>query len=281
MINDISIVTAFFDIGRGNIDENYPTYLKRTTETYFEYFSNLSELENEMIVFTSKEFKNKILEIRVGKPTKIILVDLKKKFKSQLKVIKKIQESEEFKNKIKKEMILNIEYWSPEYVLVNNLKGYFVNQAIKNKLVSNDLVAWIDFGYVREKSTLNNVKIWRYNFDKNKIHFFKIRKHYILNKIEDVHRAIFNNEVYIIGGSIVGSRDKWNEFYKILRKNQNELLMQNIVDDDQGLYMMTIFKKPKLFKLNYLGKDNWFYLFKRYDETSKVNIIEKIKDILK
>ncbi len=57
--------------------------------------------------------------------------------------------------------------------------------------------------------------------------------------------------------------------------------MENIVDDDQGLYMMSIFKEPEFFKVNYLGKDNWFGLFKRYDETSKVSIFEKMKDIFR
>lgn len=90
MGNNISIVTAFFDIGRGEIGEEFPSYLKRTTDTYFEYFSNLALLENEIVIFTSKEWEEKILKIRNGKPTKIIIIDLKKKFRRQLEVIKKI-----------------------------------------------------------------------------------------------------------------------------------------------------------------------------------------------
>ena len=92
MTESISIVTAFFDIGRGDIpkDKGYPIYTHRTTETYFEYFSNLAKLENEMIIFTSEEYKDKILKIRKEKPTKIIVIDLKKKFRRQLKKIKDI-----------------------------------------------------------------------------------------------------------------------------------------------------------------------------------------------
>ena len=37
----ISIVTAFFDIGRGEIGEGYPDYLRRTNDTYFEHFQGL------------------------------------------------------------------------------------------------------------------------------------------------------------------------------------------------------------------------------------------------
>ena len=257
----ISIVTAFFDIGRGEIGEGYPDYLRRTNDTYFEHFSRLAVLENEMVVFTSEEHSDRIMRLREGKPTKVIIINLKKKFRRQLEGI-------------------NIEYWSPEYVLINNLKTYFVNYAIRKKLVSGEQVAWVDFGYIRDMETLNGIKCWKYNFDKEKIHLFTIRKKHPLNSMEDVYSAIFNNVVYIIGGSIVGSPEKWKEFYRLLRNNQNELLKENVIDDDQGLYMMSIFKRPELFKLNYLGKDRWFHLFRKYDETAKVSFLDKIKDMI-
>ena len=262
----ISIVTAFFDIGRGEIGEGYPDYLRRTNDTYFEHFSRLAALENEMVVFISEEHRDRIDALREGKPTKIIVIELKKKFRRQIKAIEKVQKSEEFRSRVNKDM------------LINNLKTYFVNYAIRKKLVSGELVAWVDFGYIRDMETLNGIKCWKYDFDKEKIHLFTIRKKHPLNSMEDVYSAIFNNAVYIIGGSLVGSPKKWKEFYKLLRNNQNELLKENVIDDDQGLYMMSIFKRPELFKLNYLGKDRWFHLFRKYDKTIKMSLFERIKD---
>ena len=72
----ISIVTAFFDIGRGEIGEGYPDYLRRTNDTYFEHFSRLAVLENEMVVFTSEEHRDRIMKLREGKPTKLIIINL-------------------------------------------------------------------------------------------------------------------------------------------------------------------------------------------------------------
>ena len=48
----ISIVTAFFDIGRGDWtpDKGLPHYLHRTTDTYIERFGHLATLENEITV---------------------------------------------------------------------------------------------------------------------------------------------------------------------------------------------------------------------------------------
>ena len=59
---EITIVSAFFDIGRGNWskEQGHPGYLQRSCEKYIDYFSNLAKLENDMIIFTSSEFSEKI-----------------------------------------------------------------------------------------------------------------------------------------------------------------------------------------------------------------------------
>ena len=51
-MNEISIVTAFFDIGRGDWtpDKGLPHYLQRTTDTYFDRFANMANLDNTLVV---------------------------------------------------------------------------------------------------------------------------------------------------------------------------------------------------------------------------------------
>ncbi|OOS21711.1 WlaTC/HtrL family glycosyltransferase [Moraxella lincolnii] len=130
-MNDITIVTAFFDIGRGNIStEHYPSYLKRTTNTYFEYFSYLATLDNNMVIFTEEKFKEKILTMRKSRPTTVICLNIFKKFNHILAKIADIQSNHEFLSNISQELSKNIEYWNSQYVLVTNLKTYFVNYAI-------------------------------------------------------------------------------------------------------------------------------------------------------
>lgn len=70
----------------------------------------------------------------------------------------------------------------------------------------------------------------------------------------------------------------WQEFINLLFNNQKQLLKNNIIDDDQGLYLMCLFQNQHLFKLNYLGKKQWFALFRKYNQYSKISILEKIKD---
>ncbi|MBN6077743.1 protein YibB [Aggregatibacter actinomycetemcomitans] len=276
----ITIVTAFFDIGRGNLQskEDLPSYLTRTNDTYFEYFSNLATLDNPMVIFSDKEHIDRIKNIRGNKPTTIIPFNINK-FEKTLKRIQDIQNSEQFISKVRPDLLKNIEYWNAKYVLVTNLKSYFVHKAIKDGLIQTDLVAWIDFGYVRSIETLNNIKEWKYNFSNNKIHLFTIQKNYSLKDLSDIYKAIFNNIVFVIGGAIVSHKKNWEQFFRENLSNQKFLLKKNIVDDDQGLFLMATIKNKGKFKFNYLGKDNWFHLFKRYDQTSKISLKERVKDL--
>jgi serine/threonine protein kinase len=50
-MNDITIVTAFFDIGRGRLPKTkygrpLPFYEHRSVDTYFEFFTNLAKIKN-------------------------------------------------------------------------------------------------------------------------------------------------------------------------------------------------------------------------------------------
>lgn len=101
MTQNITIITAFFDIGRGewNAENGYSQRLQRTVDDYFSYFHNLAQLENDMVIFTSSDFKERIENIRQGKPTKIITIDLDKCFFKIKNKIKKIQQSALFRKK--------------------------------------------------------------------------------------------------------------------------------------------------------------------------------------
>ena len=69
-MSDITIVTAFFDIGRGNLPKEkhgreLPQHQHRTPETYLQYFSKPAELQNDMVVYTTEDFAPKIYELRL------------------------------------------------------------------------------------------------------------------------------------------------------------------------------------------------------------------------
>lgn len=270
MKSSTTIVTAYFDIGRGEwtVNKGFREKLSRSSDVYFDYFKRLAALENDMVIFTSSEFEARIAEIRKGKPTKIITIDLDKKFKYIKNKIRKIQQDDTFKNKLEPRQLGNPEYWSPEYVLVTNLKAYFVAKAINAGLVNTPMVAWIDFGYCRKSQVTGDLKVWDFPFDRNKMHLFTIKKGLVVSSLKQVFEFMIGNHIYIIGGAIVGSQEKWKEFYSLVTECQKETLRNNIVDDDQGVFVMCYYKRPTLLMLNYLGRGKWFDLFRVYRRTA-------------
>jgi len=264
MKSSTTIVTAYFDIGRGEWTANkgFREKLARSADVYLDYFKRLAALENDMIIFTSPDLKERIEAIREGKPTTVITLDIKKKFRHIRSRIEKIQKDSNFTKKLAEHQLKNPEYWSPDYVLVCNLKTYFVNKAINSGLVNTARVAWIDFGYCRTPTVTRHLKVWDYPFNTNKMHFFTIKKGLNVTSLQQAFDFMTGNHVYIIGGAIVGTPQKWQEFYRLVLESQKITLENNIVDDDQGIFVMCYYMKPELFSLNYLGRGKWFDLFR-------------------
>lgn len=264
-MNNITIITAFFDIGRGNWtpDKGLPHYLQRTTETYLERFKHLCKLDNEMIIFTSHELMPTIRDMRKNKITYVLTVDFNNSFNELRTKIQNVQKNPEFQKKINPMQVRNPEYWSADYVLVNLLKSSFVNRAISMQMIKDDLVAWLDFGYCRNADTLNGIKKWSYPFNKEKIHFFNIKDWQEGTYIQDV---ISNNDVHITGPCIVADKKLWPTLEHMIHHNLNELLKNDLIDDDQTLLLMSYLSKPDLFELHKVSNNDWFTVFKDYNE---------------
>lgn len=64
----VVLVTSLIDIGRGNWNNKY----RRSIESYLDAFKNVCQLDNNMIIYTSKDLLNKIKDFRVGKENKTV-----------------------------------------------------------------------------------------------------------------------------------------------------------------------------------------------------------------
>lgn len=272
-MNDISIVTAFFDIGRSTwtTDKGLPHYLYRPNETYLERFSHLAKLENEMFIFTTEDMVEKIAKMRGDRSTHIMTVNFHESFQVLRNKISEIQKDPEYQSKINPSEKTNPEYWSADYVLVNLLKSSFVNEAIKRNIVTDDLIAWLDFGYCRTPHTLNGVTRWQYPFNKDKIHFFNIKEYVQGSYLDDI---IFNNDVHIAGPCIVAGKEMWPKLENLVKHNLDELFKMDMIDDDQTLLLMSYISQPELFELHPIDRNDWFVAFREYNmnEESDVNL---------
>lgn len=270
-MSDISIVTAFFDIDRGDWtpDKGLPHYLQRSTDTYIERFSHLAKLNNDMVVISTPDIIEKLKPLCEGKETetKFVAFDPFTHFVDIRNAISSIQKSEEYQKIIHPSQVKNPEYWNADYVLVNLLKSFFVNLAVHNKLVKNDLVAWLDFGYCRNEETLPKSLKWEYNFDAEKMHLFSYHDYEEGRPIDDI---IATNDVHILGAKIVGGQKAWLEFQSLMFGAIDYLMQHGLVDDDQTLMLMAYLSKPELFELHkipdhQLGLDP-FVIFKDFND---------------
>jgi protein YibB len=265
---DVSIVTAFYDIGRGQwtADKGLPGYLHRPMDVYLQRFKYLTKLENNITVITAPNLVNVIAEyIGYCANVTIIAFDLEKEMQHLKAQISLIQTSDRFKQKINPMQLRNPEYWSADYVLVTGLKAFFVQHAIELGQVKNDTVAWIDFGYCRSETNVDGVTKWTVDFDPKLIHLFNYKDY----TGENIATIVSNNDVYILGAKVVANKSLWYKLNQWMLESQLELISQGLVDDDQGLWLNSYINHPQDFEMHripdhQLGHDP-FVLFKKYN----------------
>lgn len=259
--NDITIVTAFFDIGRGDWtpDKGFPHYLHRTVDTYFERFSYMAELENEMFVFTSPEFIDRIAELRGDRPTTIFQFDLKNEANDLRDLIELVYATPDYMLMINPRERQNPEYWSADYVIINLFKSTFARMA--SVQAKNNMLAWLDFGYCRSRDTLAGIKHWRYPFNQDKIHLFNL-KDYVPGTT--IHHMIAENDVHVTGPCIVASKAQWSRLEFLVLEGVKELLKNYLIDDDQLFLLLSYLAEPDEFELHKVDASDWFVAFKDY-----------------
>ena len=253
----VNIVTAFYDIGRGSWEGNVngqdiPGFIKRSNDEYFERFARLCKLDNPITVFTQRKFSERIRAIRndikVG-----IMEDI---FQPTLvEGIKDVQTNKTFLNLIDNPSLP--EYWSPEYIIINLLKGFFVNAMISKMSPEYDTTAWIDFGYCRDNVELPG----SWEFDTNDL------INVISNGPIDVYNTptileiIKSNMVFLQGCHIIAPNNRWQEFYEDIFKAFLSLISVGLVDDDQTLLLMAYRNNPMKYRILEGDSSNWFKIF--------------------
>lgn len=246
---ELTLVTAFFDIGR----DKFKGY-ERGNNKYISYFKFWARIKNNLIVYTSPQFKDEILQIRANfglkDKTKVITIDDFKTFDIDL--------YNRIKHAMNNEISLNFhkdikrpEAYSWDYNYIMILKWYCITDAIKNNYAKN-MIAWIDFGFNHGGSDgLINKKefdfLWQYEFTSNKIHLFTFQKPDINRPIFDIVRSM---DVYIRGNIIIAPDYLWKEFFYLIKNSMLSLTRCGLSDDDQTLMLMSYYEKPDIFELH-------------------------------
>lgn len=258
-MDNIIIVTAFFDISRGKWNK-----FNRSREEYFDYFKFWASIKNELIVYVGNEedaqkvltirdsfsLKDKTLIINTGDP---FLID--PEIYNQLRISANSRFSRNFKlNKN------NPESWNAEYLYLVHLKFYFLYISSK-RFINNQNVAWIDFGFNHGGKLYINQEefsfLWKYPFAES-IHLFSNDNNPLRSPIL---KSIQLMKTYIMAGTMVAKSSNWQDFYEKIRFEQIGLLKIGILDDEQTTLLIMLNKYPEMFTVHL---SDWFLAIKQF-----------------
>lgn len=246
-MSEITIVTAFFDIGRTSWENS-----QRSNHEYMEAFKFWARIRNNVIIYTEKVFAEEIFNIRksygLEQRTKVITIDnvlnCDREIYDKMAAVMQSNIFRSFRKDPK-----SPESWNARYNYIMYLKSYFITDAI-NKKLTNDFVAWFDFGFNKNGTLDYPYKeefdfLWKYDFE-NKMYLFVIEDIGIDKPIFDIVREM---DVYITGNTVIGAKILWPQYHSLCRNSIISLADCGMADDDQTIALMAYRKKPQLFKL--------------------------------
>lgn len=245
-MSELTIVTAFFDIGR----EKW-TGFERDNSKYVEFFKFWARMKNRVVVYTDSQTARQVEEIRASfglqDRTHVICVDdvttVAPDVYQALSRVMANEASVKFRRKP-----TYPESCNPLYNYVMYLKAHLITDAIQRGLAQG-MVAWMDFGYNHGGAFYNKPEefdfVWSYDFSP-KIHVFAVEP------LDDtpVFEIVRDMKIYFAGGIIVAPDSLWPKLLEMVRHALFSLLECGLADDDQTLLIMAYRAEPELFEVH-------------------------------
>jgi len=275
--DDITIVTAFLDIGR----DKWPnSEFKRTTEFYIDSFLNYLNYPYRMVCYIDEKYIDKVLQVYEKSPYQNKkFIPINKEWMnynihawSNLEIDRKILNSDEFKNFLKKRLEImypnglpseNIrehlcpENIYPEYNVINHSKIDFIMHAEKNGFINTYFTAWSDFGYFSTYHSDGSI-LPRNTIDTNKLDRTKIticlRRKIVENDTDMYFTLLYAYELFI-GAFYAGPTHMMEYFQQLYHSCVVELYNNGISDDDQHVHIRCHIKNPQLLDLKVFDGD--------------------------
>lgn len=254
---ELTIVTGFFDCGRGKHQEQ-----ARSNQKYLDFFRKWARIQNKLIVYTTKEFEKEIGFIRreFGREeqTHIIIIDKLDSVEPEiLKEMKKVEADVIFQKwRARDYDVSNLAFYN--YIML--MKYWMLRDAI-SRFPEIETVVWLDFGWNHGGKVFPHEKefdfLWEYDFDKRKVHLFA-------KKRPDNELGFLKLQVMtdgIMGSPVICSRNTADKLYMYVKEAMWSLLSLDAMDDDQMLLTMSYKRHPELF---YVHDSDWFLPMKEY-----------------
>lgn len=276
--DDITLVTAFYDIGR----QNWEGEFKRDITFYIDSFYTYLNYEYKMVCYIDDRYINNVLEKYEKSPyqNKIFIpinrewLDANIHAWKNVEIDRAIMEDDGYKELLKRRLPLmypkgipetNVrshlcpENVFPEYNVVNHSKIDFISHAIQNNYINTSFTGWTDFGYFKtyhsDESTMPHSTI-----DVNKLHpskiIFNLRRPIAKQDKDMIFTMLYAFELFI-GAFYAGPTNLMMPFQELYHECVTEMLNNYVTDDDQHVYIQCYVKNPEIMHLNIFENQDW------------------------
>ena len=259
MKDGITLVTAFFPIGRGQWGQS-----ARTNDQYMYYFSRWAKLQNDLIVFTTPMLAERICSLRQTlspSSTRVIAIEDPREFDPDMLDLMEqtgkaylpyafYPEKAEFNNAL--------------YDYIMYCKFSCLERAAT--LASTERLAWIDFGFdhggtfYQDESFFEST--WSYSGFKKPVSLFS------LSELDDrpISQLLQTSDTYIQGDCFTCKTSFASQLKQDATQQYLHILNCGYIDDDQVVLLMCLRNDPEHYEA--LPSD-WFSQLLDYNDAQQ------------
>jgi hypothetical protein len=274
-MDNITLVTGLWDIGRGNLSEGW----SRPFDSYLEKFSQLLEIDCNMIIYGDHELEKFVKERRSEDNTQFILRDLswfkENEFYNKIQEIRNNPNWYNLAGWLKNSTQASLEMYNP---LVMS-KMFLLHDAVILDKFNSEKLFWIDAGLTntvnkgyfthdkvipKVKKLSNNFLFISFPYDaENEIHGFEINSMTELTKerVNKVCRGGF------FGGSKTSIRNINGLYYDLMKSTLNMGLMGT----EESLFSILLYTHPSL--TDYVEIESNGLLYKFFEDLKNDEVV--------
>lgn len=252
---DVVLVTALYDIGRGNLN----TGQKRTFEDYLDWFNETLKLNCPMVVFVEEENVDFVKQKRIGLPKTIIIAQALDEIPYYC-LHDKIKTTIQNLNPLVKDAY-RIECSLPMYTVIQYSKFEWLNIASQSYDHQEDVFfCWVDAGISRFTQKLNSQKTTKFPNPTMKTQM-KLCDKFWIQKNTKYYPDLFSSSLkaeylcdsrsFIVGTIFGGKKEVLKTISELVRNVFEVEMMEKrqIVNNEQIVLAFLLNKHPHLFRV--------------------------------